>query len=197
MNLSAPKHQDAVEAIVALFWRKGYGDTSVADIVAETGLNRYALYTGFGSKQEIYLAALDAYFQAGCAFFLPLVTDESIPPLERTHRSLLMSIDWMKQQGNGCFICHGAIEHRDEDPKIDEAVTTYLDQIRGYMEIPLRAAAEQGLLNPMMTPEQAAQLVFNANLSMGVHVRAGFDDATLHRIVESTMAALSAPHPRA
>lgn len=193
MILSAKKHGDALEAIVALFWRKGYAETSVADIVEETGLNRYALYTGFGSKQEIYLAALEAYFQAGCDFFLPLVTDSSIPPLERTRRSLTMSIDWMKQQGNGCFICHGAIEHRNEDPAIEKAVLDYLDQIRGYMEIPLSEAAEAGVLNPALSPQRAAQIVFDANLSLGIHVRAGFDDEALHRIVAATMAALSAP----
>lgn len=193
MNLTASKQREALDAILALFWRKGYADTSVADIVSETGLNRYALYTGFGSKQEIYLAALEAYFQAGCDFFLPLVTDESIPPLERTHRSLMMSIDWMKMQGNGCFICHGAIEHLDEDPAIEKAVLDYLERIRGYMEIPLREAAAQGRLNPALTPEQAAQVVFDANLSLGFHVRAGFEDASLHRIVQATLAALTAP----
>ena len=47
------------------FWEKGYFATSLADLVAVTGLNKNTLYSEFGSKEEIFLAALGLYTDLG------------------------------------------------------------------------------------------------------------------------------------
>src|SRR5271155_2380599 len=53
-----------------LFWRKGYGNTSVKDLVDVTGVNRHGLYDEFKSKHKLFLACLDHYQEAivGSAF---------------------------------------------------------------------------------------------------------------------------------
>ena len=47
------------------FWEKGYYATSLADLVSATGLNKNTLYTEFGSKEELFLAALRLYTDLG------------------------------------------------------------------------------------------------------------------------------------
>ncbi|MEM1382631.1 MAG: TetR/AcrR family transcriptional regulator [Pseudomonadota bacterium] len=183
----------AIEAALALFWRKGYGDTSMAEIVEVTGMNRYALYSTFGNKREIFLAALEVYFEEGRAFFEPMMRDPAVAPLDRIAQGLEASSVKMAADQQGCFICHVAAEHRSDDPKIAAAVTLYFEKIRACMEIPLREAAEAGGLNPALTPECAAQLVFDAKMSMGVHARAGAGDDVMRRIIAATLAALRVP----
>ena len=53
--------QEALVSAMNLFWRKGYNDTSVQDLVEETGVARSGLYGEFGDKHELFLAALDQY----------------------------------------------------------------------------------------------------------------------------------------
>lgn len=184
---------DAVEAAMELFWRKGYADTSMAELVEATGMNRYALYSVFGSKREVFLAALEVYFEEGRARYEPLMRDQSVPPLERVGACLEAMAQQMREQQNGCLICHVAAEHRSDDPLVAAAVASYFEKIRELIEIPMTEAAEDGSLNPGLTPQVAAQLVFDAKMSMGVHARAGVDPAMIDRIPAATMAALRAP----
>jgi AcrR family transcriptional regulator len=44
-----------------LFWRQGYEGTSLADLTRELGLTRPSLYAAFGSKEGLFLKALDLY----------------------------------------------------------------------------------------------------------------------------------------
>src|SRR5260370_2287203 len=44
-----------------LFWEKGYGSTSVADVLQAAKVNSGSLYHFFPGKQDLLLAVLDAY----------------------------------------------------------------------------------------------------------------------------------------
>ena len=44
-----------------IFWRNGYADTSMEDIVSQTGVSRYGLYGTFGNKKELLIAAIRHY----------------------------------------------------------------------------------------------------------------------------------------
>ncbi|WP_323373739.1 TetR/AcrR family transcriptional regulator [Plantactinospora alkalitolerans] len=53
----------AVAAAMDVFRRKGYEGTSMRDLAEATGLGSGSLYAAFGSKDGLYLAALDLYRQ--------------------------------------------------------------------------------------------------------------------------------------
>jgi AcrR family transcriptional regulator len=51
----------ALERAMELFWRQGYEGTSLADLTRALGLTRPSLYAAFGSKEGLFLKALDLY----------------------------------------------------------------------------------------------------------------------------------------
>ena len=53
--------QRIVEAAMELFWLKGYGSTSIADILSRSQVNSGSLYHFFPGKQDLLLAVLEAY----------------------------------------------------------------------------------------------------------------------------------------
>ena len=60
--------------VVDLFSSKGYSDTSMEDIVRETGVSRYGLYGTFGNKRELFEQALEQYAESmGKKSFLRLL----------------------------------------------------------------------------------------------------------------------------
>ena len=186
-----------IEVAKELFWRKGYADASMADIVAGSGLNRYAVYSMFGSKRELFLATLAHYFEDELAQYLPLSTDESVAPLERCRNTMRHSIDRMLERKAGCLLCHVAVDHAHEEPEIGEAVNSYMQRIHECMAVPLGAAMRDGSLNPALSVEQAVTVLFNAELAFGVHARSGAGRELFESIVDATIAALSAaPAPR-
>jgi TetR/AcrR family transcriptional regulator, transcriptional repressor for nem operon len=54
-------HREALDKAMLLFWKKGYNDTSIDNLVSFTGVSRYGLYGTFGSKHDLFLASLDNY----------------------------------------------------------------------------------------------------------------------------------------
>ena len=44
-----------------LFWTKGYEETSMRDLEEGLGVGRQSLYSTFGDKRDLFLAALDRY----------------------------------------------------------------------------------------------------------------------------------------
>src|SRR5690348_13424233 len=58
----APSTRDRlIQTAMQLFWEKGYGSTSVADVLHAAGVNSGSLYRFFPVKQDLLLAVLDAY----------------------------------------------------------------------------------------------------------------------------------------
>ena len=53
--------QVALNKAMLLFWQRGYADTSMEDLVAQTGVSRYGLYGTFGNKHDLFVATLDHY----------------------------------------------------------------------------------------------------------------------------------------
>lgn len=53
-----------LEAAEALFSRKGYYDTSMDEIVEESGLSKGAIYGYFGSKEELFVALQERQLEA-------------------------------------------------------------------------------------------------------------------------------------
>jgi AcrR family transcriptional regulator len=53
--------EKALERAMELFWRQGYEGTSLADLTEALGITRPSLYAAFGSKEALFLQALDLY----------------------------------------------------------------------------------------------------------------------------------------
>src|ERR1700744_2545866 len=58
---------DAVNAALHVFWRKGYEGTSLTDLTEALGINRPSLYAAFGSKEQLFLRAIERYLAGPAA----------------------------------------------------------------------------------------------------------------------------------
>src|SRR5260370_31472836 len=54
----------ALEAAMFLFWRKGFAATSMNDLCDAMGIGSPSLYAAFGSKEALYLEAVEYYLRA-------------------------------------------------------------------------------------------------------------------------------------
>ncbi|WP_044531213.1 TetR/AcrR family transcriptional regulator [Herbaspirillum sp. B65] len=58
-------YDEVVDLAIGLFRQRGYGATSIADLVEATGLTRGSLYKAFKDKKSIYMAAFERYVARG------------------------------------------------------------------------------------------------------------------------------------
>ncbi|MBV8784067.1 MAG: TetR/AcrR family transcriptional regulator [Gammaproteobacteria bacterium] len=66
-----------------LFWEKGYGSTSVADVLKVAGVNSGSLYHFFPGKQDLLLAVLDMYLAGIRDMLLEPAWRDVTDPIER------------------------------------------------------------------------------------------------------------------
>lgn len=103
-----------------LFWAKGYGSTSIADILSRTQLNSGSLYHAFPGKQDILIAVLEAY-RAG---LYPMLIDPAWAgvddPIDRifallaAYRGMIVETEC----SYGCPIGSLALELHEADPVV-------------------------------------------------------------------------------
>jgi len=111
-----------VRAAMQLFWEKGYGSTSVADVLKAAGVNSGSLYHFFPGKQELLLAVLDAYHGGIRPLLLEPAWRGVEDPLERIfallgrYRRSLTDTDCFY----GCPIGSLALELHEPDPPVRE-----------------------------------------------------------------------------
>lgn len=181
-----------MEAAKELFWRNGFDDTSIEDVVAATGMNRYALYTAFGGKREIFLAALDAYCNERKSIFMDTFNREEDAPLSAVRAVAIHCIEQNVERGTGCLLCDIGAEVGRQDPIVAEQIEIYLDIIKDAHKKAFKRAHELGQLNPAITPTEAASLIQTFILGMGAQVKRGASKKQLISIHKSLMTLISA-----
>ena len=189
---SSNEIENAVSAATELFWSKGFNDTSMQDVVEATGFNRYALYTSFGSKRDLFLAALDAYVQFGKSRFeasLEAEPDSVIAALRHFVHGMLETAADGKA---GCLLCNVATEIAQEDPEIAARVRGYFEEIEDIFTTVFERAAESGELRAGLSPALAAKLMLNTELGLNTRARVGADAEALKAAAEATFVALAA-----
>jgi len=124
-----------VYAALRLFAEKGYGSTSVADILQAAGVNAGSLYYFFPGKQDVLLAVLDTYLGGIAAMLLTPAWAGVDDPIERVfalldrYRMHLTTTEFMY----GCPIGSLALELHEPDPPVRKRLaanfTAWIDAV--------------------------------------------------------------------
>ncbi|HMC92650.1 MAG TPA: TetR/AcrR family transcriptional regulator [Allosphingosinicella sp.] len=126
-----------VRAAMELFRAKGYGSTSIADILGHTQLNSGSLYHFFPAKQDLLIAVLEAYRDGIGPMLLEPAWAGEADPIERVFRLLgayranIVATDC----SYGCPIGSLALELHEADPAARERLAqnfaAWVDAVRG------------------------------------------------------------------
>jgi len=141
MDLPAASTRDRiVGAAMELFWRKGYGSTSIADILETAKVNSGSLYYFFKGKQELLVAVLEGYRDGIGPMLLEPAWGAVDDPIEKvfallgTYRRLLVETDCFY----GCPIGSLALELHEPDPEVRELIAAnfanWTDAVRQCLE---------------------------------------------------------------
>lgn len=198
MALSLDQKNEVVAAAAEVFWREGFEDAKIEDVVKATGVNRYSLYSAFGGKRELFLDVLAAYQARGREIFLEGLNDESLTPLDAIRRVCSWAIHEMAARRAGCLIHNIAVDYARSDPLVAERVREYTDEIEKAFETALIRAAERGDLNPNVEPASGAKHLLIMKYGLGDFARGGGTEAEMMAILDSGLALmLRAPAARA
>lgn len=100
----------ALDAALAVFWRKGYQGASLSELTASMGLTKPSLYAAFGNKEQLYLAALQRYREQQLSQHVEALASEV--DLKKAMRKFLHSVATTltaEQLPGGCMVVNSVL----------------------------------------------------------------------------------------
>ncbi|MES4900768.1 MULTISPECIES: TetR/AcrR family transcriptional regulator [unclassified Streptomyces] len=194
--------QEAVTRATDLFWRRGYGATSVRDLGDELKLMPSSLYRTFKDKHTLFLRALDHYRATESA-----QAEQRLGADGRSVHQVLR--DWMLwlvtctndgEPGRGCFVVNTATELGTTDNEVRQRTEAAFEVTRQALRSLLREGRDHGELPTDLDIDGAVELLFTTVLGLRVRERAGHDPARLttaiDAVIQATLGSTSAEPSR-
>jgi TetR/AcrR family transcriptional repressor of nem operon len=177
-------------ALVDLFWQKGFGATSMTDIVEVSGLSKSSLYNSFGSKEELFGQALDLYIEQRTALVAAVLRDGSAG-LDDIDAFLDAIAPQAGDVGDsrGCLAVNTSTELGSCGPAIVQRGDRYRSMLHEGFAAAIDRAVILGEVDADDAPHAVNTLVC-ALLGIAVIVRSGAESAEVRSQVESLKHAL-------
>lgn len=170
--------------------RRGFANVSIDDIVSASGLNRYAIYSAFGTKADFFRACVRRYCTSSVDALEKLANDPSISPKEAVRRNLYTAAEDMCESHAGCLVCENLTDMRQHTPELAEYCLTYYSTKEGIIARLLSSAQKSGSFPAGIDPAHAAAafMIFKFGLSNEVKRNAGID--LLRRKIDAFVSSL-------
>jgi TetR/AcrR family transcriptional regulator, transcriptional repressor for nem operon len=163
-----------LEAAKDVFWENGYEGTVLSELEQRTGLNRSSLYLEFGSKQELFSAVLDLYYDEVVDPLLTGLESDPQPSAIGDFFAGIKRIILEEQAGRrrGCLLVNTIAELSPKDPAAARRSRAFRDRLHGAFIRALERAASTGRMDVGSIRRRAAMLLAS---TLGIWVDARID----------------------
>jgi len=176
-----------LDAVLGVFWRKGYEGASYADLTVAAGVERPALYSAFGNKEALFRRALARYQERHLGYIPEALR---LPTARQVAAHILynaVDLNTRFPDHMGCLAVNGALAASDDAEPVRQALiefrATGLARLRERFE---RAQAE-GDLPETARPDVLATFVMAVTHGMAVQAKAGFSRELLKAVADQAL----------
>ena len=120
-----------VEKAMNLFWRNGYETTSMQMLEKEMGINKFSIYSSFGSKHGLFLESLKSYKTKVNTIFEVLKNSNN--GIDDIKEFFYNSVKICKVKGNqkGCLYTNTYNEFSEKkDLQINEQMSSFMKNLK-------------------------------------------------------------------
>jgi AcrR family transcriptional regulator len=186
--------EQALDAALAVFWRNGYQGASLAELTQAMGVSKPSLYTAFGNKEQLYLAALEHYREQQLIKHAERLAAE--PDMKNALRAFLRSVATMltsPELPGGCMVVNSAVacDTAALPQRVVAAIGTTVNQSSfGLLKDRLQKELQHRNL-PEGTPiEQLADFFTTIMSGMAVMAKVGATQERLFDTIEHALCVL-------
>ena len=155
----------ALDAAMTVFWRKGYHATSLKDLEAALNMKPGSIYAAFENKENLYILALERYFDASRAGFHANMA-KAASPLAGLAAQFQIFADLANEDPSrrACMLMKTVIDTASTDPQIALVSERHLANMCAAFAEGFEAARDAGELPSDVDPLRLARR-FQANIS--------------------------------
>ena len=171
---------EVTDRAMHLFWERGYHAASTRDLADAMGINSYSLYAEFGSKEQLYVQAMDRYHE--------LIVTRHFGGLEAEGASIDEIEAVLDYFGGGpevtasklgCLACNAAVEQAPTIETSRFSTDRYLERVSKAFRNALQNARVEGRLAHGAPIDELAAFMTVIVTGMLVLIRAGSDPVFL------------------
>ncbi len=177
----------AMDRATAAFWRAGYSATSLDDLTTATGMNKPSLYSAFGDKHALYLAALERYTEAGRVAMVEALRPD-LPlreGLQRVYDTALRFYLPVDQTARGCFLIGTATTESVENPDVRKKLRDGLRLYDSLFEARFAQARDDGEIAADADPAALASVASAVMHTLALRSRAGDPEKVLRAVADA------------
>jgi TetR/AcrR family transcriptional regulator, copper-responsive repressor len=184
--------ETALRQAAEAFWKTGYSGTSLDDISAATGMNRPSLRAAFGDKHEIYVRALNDYWELKFAALDQAFGSGATlaETLTRVYDAALSIYFSSGDRVLGCFVVGTAITEAVSDPEIQRIVAEGFHKIDADFEARFKQARAGGELKQGADPKALALLASATMHTLAIRARAGTSRNDLRKLAHKAVSVI-------
>jgi TetR/AcrR family transcriptional regulator, transcriptional repressor for nem operon len=186
-------HDSVVDRAMMLFWRRGYGATSIQDLEKATRLGRGSLYNAFGDKQGLFVAALKRY---ETTVGLERIRQLSNPDPYRAIEGFLdILVTQMSEPSRprGCLHTNTTLEFPNAPDEVLRIIAERTAGIEGAIYAVLRRAQAEGMLDPAADARALARFYLGVAKGITVLHKVFGDASALRDIAKVAMSKWPSP----
>ena len=186
---------EALEAILGVFWARGFEGATTNDLAAATGLKKGSLYAAFGDKRLMYDRALAHYDRTRIDGTVAALAGEGAegdgPPLARIEAFLSAA---MASDDAGCFLCNASIDQAALDPVAAQTVRAGFGRLEAALATAVTAHWSEtgGPAHKAKQVRRQAHHLMTVYFGLRVLAKAGAAPKTLKDAKRAALASLTA-----
>jgi TetR/AcrR family transcriptional regulator, transcriptional repressor for nem operon len=185
--------EEALDVALEMFWRQGYDGTPIQALCRAMDLQPGSVYAAFGSKRDLFVAAVRRYIETVSAEAVDRINGAS-SGLQGLREYFAHLVDAMVEgkRVRGCLITNSLVEFAARDPELAGMFQVHLARLQTSFAAALARARADGELRPGAGPESAGMLVAVVQ-GMNVMAKSRPGRQALQDVVDATLAGLARP----
>ncbi|MCB1703687.1 MAG: TetR/AcrR family transcriptional regulator [Halioglobus sp.] len=178
----------AIDSAMEVFWAKGFESASIADLIAQTGVNRGSLYNAFGGKRQLFVRALLKYDSVRRKTMLAEL--EALDDPRRAIRDFFANAvanTLADTEHKGCFLINTIAESGSLDEQVQDIVANGLRELEGFFRRCIEVGQARGEIHKAIDPAAKAAALLAMALSIRVLGRGPYPEGSLRTIADEAI----------
>jgi AcrR family transcriptional regulator len=181
----------AIDAAMRVFWEKTFEGTSMTDLTDATRLSRSSIHAAFGSKEGLFLKAVERYKSGQMMYIQKALAEPTLPrAIEALFRGMLY---FLSIPGNpkGCLSIHGALACGTEGELVTQVMAKWYRSNENRLKERIQKAQREGELGRDVNAADYARYIATIMIGIGIQAVNGAGKAELTRTVDVALQFLS------
>lgn len=182
--------EEVLEAVINAFWERGYEATSMADLMAVTGLQKGSIYKAFGDKRSLFLKALQTYLDRVFSLTRQALGHPKPAQAIAAWIQILSDTALAPEARNGCFAVNSLIELAPHDADVAKMLERQFSRVGDLLESAIAQGQQEGVFRTDLSAQQLRHMLLTIAQGALASGRAAFLKPNLTNLTDSILAIL-------